>query len=358
MQIHLNAICPYFTMFPLEYPLRVLSSAKRADWVLDPFCGRGTTNFAARLKGLPSIGIDSSPVAAVIAKAKVARTSVSRVVGLLDRALKAPPVEPPTGDFWKLAFHHDVLQDICQVRGFLSRANDSNTKSVLQALMLGALHGPVGKHTRSYLSNQCMRTFSPKPAYAVKYWRKWRMLPPQVTLREVIKARAERYLRDAPTATPGRVYVADSRSEKAFSSIDSPVSWIVTSPPYYGLRTYIQDQWLRFWFLGGPSDVGYGQRTVDLDHGGADRFADQLRKVWLNASHVAAADATMCVRFGGISDRNADPRQLLKTSLADTPWRLVTARNAGLPRVGRRQAEQFQIPSSPIAEYDFVARLR
>ena len=64
----LNAICPYFTMFPLGFPLRILRErAARADWVLDPFCGRGTTNYAARVLGLPSLGVDSSPVAVAIA---------------------------------------------------------------------------------------------------------------------------------------------------------------------------------------------------------------------------------------------------------------------------------------------------
>jgi DNA modification methylase len=68
----LNAICPYFTMFPLEYPLRVLKK-HRVDMpvVMDPFCGRGTTLFAARTLGLASRGIDSSPVAVAIARAKL-----------------------------------------------------------------------------------------------------------------------------------------------------------------------------------------------------------------------------------------------------------------------------------------------
>jgi len=49
----LNAICPYFTMFPLEYPLRVLRRHIAArPTVVDPFCGRGTTLFAARKLGL------------------------------------------------------------------------------------------------------------------------------------------------------------------------------------------------------------------------------------------------------------------------------------------------------------------
>jgi DNA modification methylase len=50
--IALNAVCPYYTMFPIEYPLSILRPAdKRRLRVLDPFCGRGTTIFAARLLG-------------------------------------------------------------------------------------------------------------------------------------------------------------------------------------------------------------------------------------------------------------------------------------------------------------------
>jgi len=70
----LNAICPYFTMFPLEYPLRVLRAHRRGQpIVMDPFCGRGTTLFAARQLGLGARGIDSSPVAVAIARAKLCR---------------------------------------------------------------------------------------------------------------------------------------------------------------------------------------------------------------------------------------------------------------------------------------------
>ena len=74
----LNGVCPYYTMYPLDFPLRVLKEhGKRGDWVIDPFCGRGTTNFAARLLGMPSMGVDSSPVAVALAKAKLASAEPS-----------------------------------------------------------------------------------------------------------------------------------------------------------------------------------------------------------------------------------------------------------------------------------------
>jgi len=38
----LNAVCPYYTMFPLEFPLVVLTRHSRPKQrILDPFCGKG-----------------------------------------------------------------------------------------------------------------------------------------------------------------------------------------------------------------------------------------------------------------------------------------------------------------------------
>ena len=53
----LNAVCPYYTTFPLEYPLSILRRRRREiRRVLDPFCGRGTTLYAARLLGIEPWG--------------------------------------------------------------------------------------------------------------------------------------------------------------------------------------------------------------------------------------------------------------------------------------------------------------
>lgn len=82
----LNAVCPYYTMFPLEFPLRALQRRGRQNqWVLDPFCGRGTTTFAARLLGLPSVGLDSNGLAAALAAAKLVDVSPRQVGRLQTR---------------------------------------------------------------------------------------------------------------------------------------------------------------------------------------------------------------------------------------------------------------------------------
>ena len=105
------------------------------------------------------------------------------------------------------------------------------------------------------------------------------------------------------------------------------IDLIITSPPYYGMRTYIPDQWLRHWFLGGSSEVEYSMEG-QLDHRSPECFVEGLRQVWVNVANVAAPGARMVIRFGGIADRKANPQTLLKESLRGTPWVLRTVRPA------------------------------
>src|SRR4051812_38663661 len=82
----LNAVCPYFTMFPLEFPLRKIRKYN-GSIALDPFSGRGTTIYAARYCGKRAIGIDCSSVAVAISRAKLATLSVEEVIALAERLI-------------------------------------------------------------------------------------------------------------------------------------------------------------------------------------------------------------------------------------------------------------------------------
>jgi hypothetical protein len=168
---YLNGICPYFTMFPLEFPKGILESfAQEGDWVFDPFCGRGTTNYASRLSGLPTIGIDSSPVAVAITEAKLSNVIPDDIVSELTEILESTgePKEIPSGEFWELAYDANVLRNVCKVRENLIQSCTTDARKALRGIMLGALHGPRRKIGSSYFSNQSQRTYAPKPNYAVR----------------------------------------------------------------------------------------------------------------------------------------------------------------------------------------------
>jgi hypothetical protein len=124
------------------------------------------------------------------------------------------------------------------------------------------------------------------------------------------------------------------------------------------MRTYIPDQWLRNWFLGGASEVEYSN-DFQLAHGSPGVFAEQLRSVWRNLATVVTPDARLIVRFGGITDRKAIPLEILRNSFDGSPWVLTTVRPAGSADSGKRQAIHFgTTQNAPKTEHDAWARLR
>lgn len=351
----LNAVCPYYTMFPLEFPLGVLSRhAKRGDVVLDPFCGRGTTLFAARLRGHATWGIDSSPLAAALSDAKLRAANQDQVVRTaryILRQTRRADYRLPQGEFWKHAFHDVTLDQLCRLRSALRQDCRSDARKILRAIVLGALHGPLTKSAPSYCSNQCPRTFAPKPAYAVRFWKDRKLAPPMVDVVDIVARRADRYLKDLPPRAQGNVVQGDCRREETFGD-RRRFDWVITSPPYYGMRTYIPDQWLRNWFLGGPARVDYSNRA-QLQHHSPEKFVAELRRVWSNAAIVCRPSARLVVRFGAINDRKQDPLEVIKASLAGTAWRCQTIRDAGSADHGRRQSHQFaRAAATSVNEYD------
>ena len=136
------------------------------------------------------------------------------------------------------------------------------------------------------------------------------------------------------------------------------LSWIITSPPYLGLRTYKPDQWLRNWFLGGPAQVDYDQarHITSTDQG---RFTSALARVWRAAAQRSKPRARLVIRFGALPCLPADPRELLLESLveADVGWRVKTVRSAGISSNGKRQAVQFGNEAEGLEEIDLYARL-
>lgn len=348
-------------MFPLEFPLLQLAMAKKNEWVLDPFCGRGTTIFAARLLGLGCVGIDSNPLAAAIAAAKLAKTKAEAVVDLASSIIEKTkmPAEIPDGDFWRLCFHPKTLREICVLREQLLRRCVTHEEIVLRTLLLGILHGPLQKGKPTYLSNQMPRTYATKPASAIRFWkRKGLVAPAHVDVIDAISRRAAHLLVVQPPLSRGSVYLGDSRDALRLLLHERKFGWVITSPPYFGMRTYRPDQWLRNWFIGGKDHVDYGQEGQLAHH--AERFAAELASVWKAIAPHCMAGARLIVRFGYLPSIPINARNLLSYSLklANVGWRAYRWLDAGSASNGNRQSEQFGFNTGSAArELDVHARL-
>jgi hypothetical protein len=122
------------------------------------------------------------------------------------------------------------------------------------------------------------------------------------------------------------------------------------------MKTYLPDQWLRSWFLGGPAQVNYSTES-QISHASPETFSSQLREVWSNVGTVCVPGARMVIRFGAINDRKVDALQLLKQSLQNSGWDVASVHPAGSAARGRRQALHFS-PSDKgaIGEYDVWAK--
>jgi hypothetical protein len=306
------------------------------------------------------VGIDSNPVAVSIASAKLVAPAVDNVVKLCAQILgsRKVPVDIPCGSFWRWAFAPKTLIDICKLREFFCRRECESDEAVaLRAIVLGALHGPKTKSEPSYLSNQMPRTYATKPDPAVDFWQSRNLRPHHVDILAVITRRAIRFLSNTPAKKSGTVIQADSRDVdlSRFPRFD----WVITSPPYLGMRTYVPDQWLRNWFLGGPGHVVYSG-PPQIGNENPTRFANDLAKVWRNVATRCTPHTTLIVRFGALPSIQVDARALLKKTFdnAQCGWRIATIRPAGTAREGKRQSEQFFSQASlPFTEFDLYARL-
>ena len=343
---NLNAICPYFAMYPLDYPMGVIEKYG-AKSILDPFCGRGTTNMAARLKNIHSVGIDSSDVAYAISSAKMVDTTPELIVKAFDEIVSDDiSDDTPSGEFWEMMYDPGVLGTLCTVRKALLEECDTPEQIALRGIMLGALHGPLKVDgSSSYFSNQFPRTYASKPAYSVRYWKKNGYLhPPKVDVREIVKIRAARYYSDKLDPADGFIIKGDSTKGSTFREIEllndgKRYDAVITSPPYHGMNTYIPDQWLRNWFVGGPSDVEYSKRGQTS--GSMSVFIDELKNVWRNCEGLCENNAKMYVRFGEIANKDEDPGEIIHRTFEDTGWYVLDIKGAGVPKKGHRASESF-----------------
>lgn len=366
-RVELNAICPYYTMYPLAFAQAALRDVRAGGAVLDPFCGRGTTAFAARARRLRSFNVDVSPVAVAITEAKLVDVTPEVIIAEACQLLADYDPDPvPEGAFWELAYHRETLKTILQLRRGLreSDADDRRkpVRSALRGILLGALHGPIPKTKHSYLSNQMMRTFAPKPAYSVRFWTARGMLPPQVDVMAVIAERAARYYGSPVGAPVGAAILSDARNLGADILPWENVRFdaVVTSPPYWGMSTYLPDQWLRAWLLGGPPSPDYkiGEQIAQKSK---EAFCEGLAEVWRRAAELCNPGARLAIRFGALPSQYCDPETLLRHSLvlAGKVWKTTRVRQVAPPTGNSRQARQMaeRGRSTPISEIDVLCRL-
>lgn len=278
---------------------------------------------------------------------------------LAEALLVEPAGEIPKGEFWQWCFHPETLQEVVTLRHKLLSIKDSAASEVLRALVLGSLHGPRNVGEPSYLSNQMPRTYASKPGYAVRFWKEKDFRPLRVDTLAVIRRRAQRLLSDLPPRTGGRIILGDAVS--CVETMRTNFDLIVTSPPYYGMRTYVSDQWLRAWFVGGPPEVPYSTATagqIALQPSQA-AFTTALASTWRAVAKRSEIGARLVIRFGTLPSVKTDPEKMIFASVRESAagWLVRDVCQVRPPSKRSRQASQFGKAGTAVEEVDVTAEL-
>jgi hypothetical protein len=311
------------------------------DTVLDPFCGRGTAPFQALLMNRRAVGIDINPVAYCVTRAKTNAPSLHLALdrlGELEESFAARPLLSAARqlpEFFSVAFQRRTLMCLLHLRNSL-KWSSSATDAMIAAITLGILHGESHRSQR-YLSNQFPRTISTKPAYSIRWWRSRRLAPPRRNVFELVRQELnQRYLSPIPRRK-AIVYQSDMREmPRLLRSYRAPINCVITSPPYFDVTSYEEDQWLRLWFLGGPPQPQRGRISKDDRHESAEGYWGMIADFWRALGQVVESKANVVIRVGSRRMAPEDLVQAVKAAsvLARRRVRLVDVKTSEL--VGRQ----------------------
>ena len=327
---------------------------KPGDLVADPFSGRGTTAFQSVLLGRAALAMDVNPVAYVLSRAKTnsppakaALTRLQQLENFYDAAKLCGDLAPAAVDgylagasteFFQLVFARSTLEQLLFLREQL-RPLESDVDCMIAALTLGALHGEIT--SARYLSNQMPRTISTKPAYSVRYWQRHELtVPPERDTFQVLRIALQfRYATGRPRRK-ATVLLGDMR-ELPHRTRQGRVKLIVTSPPYLDTTSFEEDQWLRLWFLGGPTQPTKGAVSRDDRLVTRDSYWRLIADFWRTTGYLLAPGGHVVIRIAGKGLTADDLRDgLLGTSIVS--GRRAKLRATDVSPIERRQTDAFR----------------
>ncbi len=357
-----HSLCPYFAMFPesfVEHWLKRLS--RRGDLTLDPFAGRGTTPFQSLLMERRPIACDVNDVAYCITRAKTnapPAASVRTRVTKLERAFKPAAYDDERAslpEFFAHAYHPRTLSQLLHLRRYL-RWWESDVDCMTAALTLGIVHGE-SERSPSYLSAQMPRTISTKPAYSVRFWKARGLVAPDRDVFDAVRRQIDyRYMSTVP-GRRGEIFHSDMRDlPRLLRGRLGQVKHVITSPPYFDVTNFEEDQWLRLWFLGRASMPTRNVISRDDRHGRVDRYWDFIGDMWRMLGQVLAPKANIVVRIGATL---IDPERIgamLQGTAAFSKRKVeLIERNVG--EITNRQTDSFR-PGSRGCRFEVDCLLR
>jgi DNA modification methylase len=210
--------------FSRELVMRLLQmfSPGKEEWVLDPFCGVGTTQLACLESGVNSAGFDTHPVAVFASRAKLRPYKAAELREEASRVIKTRYIRPRRGLKHALinrAFPPRLLEQVIFYRDEILQVREPAARDFL---MLALMNAAV-KSSYLWKDGSVLR-IRKKP------------VPP---VRDMLRRQVGRMLRDLEgfPRTGARVFV-DFGDARSLRLEDGSVSAVIASPPYLNKIEY------------------------------------------------------------------------------------------------------------------------
>lgn len=293
-----HSLHPYPAKFPPQLPQRILAEfSSKGDWVLDPFCGSGTTLVEARLFGVNSVGVDINALSCLLSKVKATPLTKSQLDlfnQIADHIAGASFhwgmgskqfVETPSFDGLAHWFQPNVTEELAWLKKTIYQADDSEVKDLLKIVLASII---------VQVSNQESDT---------RYAAIDKNIPDNFTLKlflskcsefeKKVRAFSDRAYRENASV---KVYNADTRNLDFLS--DNTFDLVITSPPYantydYYLYHKFRKRWLDL-------DVQYAQ----YNEIGSRREFSSLKKdpaVWVDDLKRCFIEICRVLKLGGLA---------------------------------------------------------
>ncbi|WP_240911390.1 hypothetical protein [Paludisphaera soli] len=243
-------------------------------------------------------------------------------------------------EFFRYAFHDETLSQLLYLRSEL-KWKSSRCDGMVAALVLGSLHGEMDKSS-SYFSNQMPRTISTKPAYSVRFWQERELVAPQRDVFGLLRARAiYRYETPPPTGDAVILHRDMRQLTRLTETLPGPINCAIMSPPYLDVTNFEEDQWLRLWFLGGPTHPTRGRLSRDDRHESSDAYWRFIADMWRSMGQVMGHRANVVVRLGS---RITSPEKLQHLLVASSRFsgRDVKLVHQEISELKNRQTDAFR----------------
>jgi len=120
-----------------------MSGAGKEEFIIDPFCGSGTTNIVASLNGYNNIGLDVNPMSAYITDVKIDHYSVEDINKTREvlATLEAYPVQEITTslDDIKRYFSTKNFKELIVIREFINSQSNQKVRKLLKAAFISII---------------------------------------------------------------------------------------------------------------------------------------------------------------------------------------------------------------------------